>query len=145
MNAKKHTADRQRLIRLIHVAKRELRLDEETYRDMLLGVSGKASSADLSTEELEKVLAHLKRNGFKVRSKRGDVPQADDAQSRMIRGLWLELHQTGAVRNASEAALAAFTKRMTGVDALQWLTSEQASKLIEELKRWLSRVSKSAA
>ena len=45
-------ADRQRLIRLIHVAKRDLSMDDDTYRAILLRIGKKASSADLTIPEL---------------------------------------------------------------------------------------------
>lgn len=57
----------------------------------------------------------------------------------MIRALWLHLSEIDIVHNASEAALGAFVKRMTGVDALQWLSTKQASQVIENLKQWLTR------
>lgn len=138
-------AARQRLIRLIHVAKRDLALDDDTYRDILQAVGKKASSADLSVPELETVLEHLKRSGFKIRSKPKTSqaipsrPLAQDAESQKIRALWLFLHQLGAVKNPSEAALGAYTKRVIGVDALQWLTQPQAARLIESLKKWAMR------
>ncbi|TAM05608.1 MAG: regulatory protein GemA [Paraburkholderia sp.] len=131
---------RPRLIRLIHVAKRDLNMHDDSYRSVLRQIGGKASAADLTVPELEKVLEHLKRCGFKVRSSKGTRRQADDAQSRMIRGLWLELAACGAVQNRAEEALAAFVKRMTGVDALDWLSSAQASRVIEHLKRWRDRM-----
>lgn len=140
MNAK--TQDRQRLIRLIHVAKRELVLDDDSYRAILQRIGKKTSAANLTVPELEKVLEHMKRSGFKVRSKKGDRPQASDDQSKMIRGLWLELAGMEVVRNSSEAALGAFVKRMTKVDTLQWLSTEQASQVIEHLKEWRERVTK---
>lgn len=130
---------RQKLIRLIHVAKRDLAMADDDYRGVLQSVAGKASSADLSASELERVLAHLKRCGFKVRTNKGGRAQADDSQSRMIRGLWIELADLGVVHNRSEEALAAFVKRMTGVDALSWLTAAQASRMIEHLKQWRDR------
>ncbi|WP_247536954.1 gp16 family protein (plasmid) [Ralstonia syzygii subsp. celebesensis] len=137
-------SDRQHLIRLIHVAKRDLVMDDDTYRSILLQVGKEASAADLTVPELEKVLEHLKRCGFKVRSNKDARRQADDDQSKMIRGLWLELAERGVVHNASEAALAAFVKRMTGVDALQWLSVAQASRIIEHLKKWRNRTAEVA-
>lgn len=141
MPATKKTMDRPRLIRLIHVAKRDLGLDDDTYRALLAEeCNGKASAAYLTLKELETVLARLKRGGFKVRSTRGDRAQAPDPQSSKIRALWLDLAAMGAVKNPSEAALGAFIKRMTGVDALQWLSAKQSSAVIEQLKKWQSRV-----
>lgn len=134
---------RMRLIRLIHVARRDLALDEETYRAMLEGVTGKTSSADMNNHELNRVLEHMKRKGFKVRPAASAAPSralAQFPQALKIRALWRFLHQLGAVRNPSEAALAAYVKRLTGVDALQWITGEQAARIIETLKKWAERV-----
>ena len=65
------SAERQRLIRLVHVAQRELKLDKETYRAALLSVTGgkKDSCSSMSAEELQLALDHFKRFGFKVRLK----------------------------------------------------------------------------
>lgn len=143
-------SNRQRLIRLIHVAKRDLSLDDDTYRSILQRFGGKESSSDLTVPELEQVLEHLKRSGFKVRSKgkpakpkavkaKPSRPLAQDAESKKIRALWLFLHELGAVKNPSEEALAAYVKRIAGVDALQWISGEQAERLIETMKMWAMR------
>ena len=141
--------NRQRLIRLIHVAKRDLSMDDDTYRAILQRIGKKASSADLTIPELEKVLEHLKRSGFKVRSKSKAAPKpaqakpsrplAQDLESKKIRALWLFLHELGAVKNPSEEALATYVKRIAGVDALQWISGEQAERLIETMKKWAMR------
>lgn len=138
--ARNQAADRQRLIRLIHVAKRDLSLDDDTYRAILLQIADKTSSADLTVPELEKVLEHMKRIGFKVRSKsKPSRPLAQDEESKKIRALWLFLHELGAVKNPSEEALAAYVKRIAGVDALQWINGEQAERVIETMKKWAMR------
>lgn len=135
---------RLRLIKLIHVARRELRMDDDTYRLMLTsmkGLSGATSTADLSVPNLLKVLEQLKQKGFKVRpNKAAKRPLADDDQSKKIRSLWLTLHDLGAVRDPSEAALAKFVLNMTRVSALQWISAAQASRVIENLKQWHHRV-----
>ncbi|WP_297572651.1 gp16 family protein [uncultured Deefgea sp.] len=126
----------------IHIAKKQLAMDDETYRAMLTSVAGVESSKNLTVPLAMKVLAHLERCGFKAKppTKAKTRVLADDAQSKMIRGLWIELADMEIVRNSSEAALAGFVKRMTKVDALQWLSSKQASQVIEHLKEWLDRV-----
>jgi phage gp16-like protein len=143
---------RARLIKLIHVARRELGMQDEDYRTMLAGMvalGGKTSSADLGIKGLELVLDQLKVRGFKVRTKAPNAPMkarnsqsrpyADDRQSKMIRGLWLELHKSGVVRDPSEKALASYVCRIAKIDALQWLDVKDASKVIESLKRWKNR------
>ena len=136
------TNKQKRLIKLIHTAKSKLQLDDETYRLMLQEETGKNSTTAMAVWELEKIVTRLKKSGFKVKKpalKAKRNISADDAQSKMIRGLWIELHQAGIVRDPSETALAHWVKRQTGVDALQWLTSAQASNVIEALKQWQQR------
>lgn len=124
----------------IHIAKKQLAMDDDAYREMLKNVGGVESAKDLSQAAVGRVLAHLKRCGFKAVAKKGDRKQAGDAQSQKIRALWLHLHKLGAVCDPSEQALSAWVKRMGKVDALQWMPTEVASKAIEELKQWVKRI-----
>ena len=138
---------RQRLIRLIHVGKRELGLDDDVYRALLMGSVQKDSTSAMSVPELERVLERMKRSGFKVRVKsarppaqsRPGRPLAQYPEARKVRALWLFLHQLGAVKNPSEEALAAYVKRIAKVDALQWTNGDQTEALIETLKKWAMR------
>lgn len=52
----------------IHIAKKELGLDDATYRAMLLTHGGVNSSKDLTPIGAAKVLAHLERSGFKPKA-----------------------------------------------------------------------------
>lgn len=61
--------ERGKLIKLIHVAKREMCLDDDTYRAMLTSTTGKASSKDCTTPELRKILDTMKSKGFTVTPK----------------------------------------------------------------------------
>lgn len=131
-------SEKRRDIQIIHIAKQQLGMDEETYRAMLWTVARVKSSTALDFAGRKKVLDHMEACGFK-RTKPQPRKLADDPQSKMIRALWLQLHEAGKVRNPSESALAAFAKRQTGRDALQWLSAKEASALIEELKKWLAR------
>jgi phage gp16-like protein len=144
MSAAPSNPNRLRLIKLIHVARRDLQMDDDTYRLMLAGMKGldgATSTADLSVPNLYRVLEQLKAKGFKVRpSNKGKRPQAADPQSKKIRSLWLTLRDKGALRDPSEEALVKFVHGETGVQALQWLTTEQASQVIEHLKQWVARI-----
>lgn len=134
--------DRKKLIQLIHVARREVAelQDEGTYRAMLMAKTGKDSCLDMRDDQLQDVLDHLKKSGFKIRAAQNPSrPLADDAECKKIRALWLFLHQISVVKNPSEAALAAYVKRLTRVDALQWLNGDQATTVIEALKMWAMR------
>lgn len=50
---------------LIHIAKGDLHLDEEAYRQILKGVAGVESSVLLTKEGFEKVMMRFKEMGFK--------------------------------------------------------------------------------
>ncbi|MEX3690112.1 gp16 family protein [Paraburkholderia sp. BR14263] len=133
----------------IHIAKKQLAMDDDTYRTMLRSVGGAESARDLNKAGADAVLSHLKRCGFRPTRNGGDdktrsgrVP--DDAQSDKLRMLWRQLHELGAVRNPSDAALASYVKRQTGIAALQWLSTMQASHVIEALKKWIARVQQGA-
>lgn len=135
-------------IQLIHIAKQQLGLDDETYRAMLWTVARVKSSTELDFAGRKKVLDHLKACGFKVRSsnkaegaKRAQPSRAlaADPESKKIRALWLMLFDLGAVKNPSEAALNAYVKRLTKVDDLHWINGEQAETVIETLKKWAMR------
>lgn len=133
-------ADRDRLIRVIHVARRELAMDDDTYRGILQRVGNAQSAKDLSVSNLQRVLDHMKACGFKVRpNRKPSRPLAEDPESKKIRAMWLFMHELGVVRDPSERALAAYVKRISHVDALQWTNGDQTLAVIESLKSWAMR------
>jgi hypothetical protein len=50
---------------LVHIAKEDLRLEDESYRQILKGVAGVESSAQLTAEGFEKVMRRFEEMGFK--------------------------------------------------------------------------------
>jgi hypothetical protein len=50
---------------LVHIAKEDLHLDEESYRQILKGVAGVESSAQLTKEGFEKVMRRFQEMGFR--------------------------------------------------------------------------------
>ena len=58
------TIDRKKKA-LIHIAKGNLHLDDESYHQILKGVAGVESSAQLTQEGFEKVMARFQEMGFK--------------------------------------------------------------------------------
>ncbi|HGC4094660.1 TPA: phage protein GemA/Gp16 family protein, partial [Escherichia coli] len=57
--------NRTSLIKLIHVARRELQLDDDTYRAFLMQKTGNISCRELTVTQLEQVLDAMKERGFK--------------------------------------------------------------------------------
>ncbi|EMD4661717.1 regulatory protein GemA [Salmonella enterica] len=134
--------ERSKIIQLIHIAKSQMGMDADTYRQMLLSVTGKTSTSDMNPGQLNKVLTAMKAKGFVVKpsSKARTTRQlADFPQAKKLRALWLEMYAQGFVRDSSEEALRRWVKRETGVDGLQWLKPDMASSAIEKLKKWQER------
>ncbi|MPS96264.1 gp16 family protein [Comamonas sp.] len=134
------TTYRNRLIKLIQVARRDLSLDEPNYRGILFAQGGNDSLAAMPIDGMQKVLDYLKAQGFKVRSTKTDRKQATGKDASKVRALWLFLHELGAVQDPSEAALTAYVKRIAKVDDVQWMRSgRRVETVIESLKKWAMR------
>lgn len=137
------SAERLRLIKLIHVARRDLekagKMDEPTYRTMLQTAGGADSTAKMGVPALMRVLEQAKKAGFKVRSKVTDRRQDTSPEARKVRALWLFLHELQVVRDSSETALASYVKRIAHVEDMHWADSQAMRKLIESMKKWAMR------
>ncbi|WP_281544680.1 regulatory protein GemA [Grimontia sp. SpTr1] len=143
---------RTRLIRLIHIGKRELGLDDEIYRALLQRETGKDSCKSMLDAELEKVLLAMERQGFKkkvTQSKKRLSPktQGQPTVISKIRALWITMAKEGIIRDGSETALDGYVRRMTKkhsgrmVEHVGWCNQQEAYTILESLKKWKLRVS----
>ncbi|MFN3513437.1 MAG: regulatory protein GemA [Phenylobacterium sp.] len=140
---------RRALLAKVHLGAKELRLDEETRRDILERVTRHRSSADCTDAQLAAVLDEYRRLGWKPAApavRTGAAPDlkrarrpADHPVAKKARALWISLHQLGVVRDPSERALEAFGRRQLGVDRLQWADQSQGYRLVEALKAMAER------
>ncbi|CAM3168875.1 gp16 family protein [Moritella viscosa] len=145
-------SNRNQLIKLIHVAKRKLALEDDVYRLILTRETNKQSCSHMSIGELESVLLAMKQAGFKPLSnghktavKKRLSPQSGQAkhgQIDKIRAIWITMYQHDIVKDRSETALDAYVRRVTSnqIDHVGWCDSRRASQILESLKRWHRRV-----
>ncbi|EOA0346314.1 gp16 family protein [Escherichia coli] len=140
--------NRASLITLIHVAKRDLQLDHETYTSALLAATGKTSCRDMSPDELSRVLDVFKKRGFKVRQNPVNRALKPGTVTAKIRAIWKVMHRQGFIADGAETALNRWVKSQTaaqnggeGVANWQWLEQHPAlaSDVLERLKRWHCR------
>ncbi len=131
------------LIAKMHVAKKQLGLDEDTYRDTLERVTGKRSAKDMNDKERTAVILHFTNAGF---TNAPAKPRADGRKKLVgkyagkLQALWIAGWNLGLVKNKDDAALLAFVKRQTGIDHTRFLRDgDDAYKAIEALKKWLER------
>ncbi len=119
----------------IHIARKELGLQEAAYRALLQRVGKVESAKDLSDRAAAAVIAEFKRLGWAP--KESTRPPAQRADVRKIYALWGAL-QAGPL---DREALRAWVKRRFQVSAPEFLKPPQAREAIEQLKAWQKRVS----
>ncbi|MDZ4308400.1 regulatory protein GemA [Allopontixanthobacter sp.] len=121
------------------IAKKQLAMDEDDYRQLIFDEAGTFSLTQCSDAQLEKVLNRLKGLGFKPLPKAGAARPAMHPMARKARALWISLYHLGAVRNSSEQALEAFARRQLGCERMEWARQSDAFRLIEALKAMATR------
>lgn len=125
----KQKPHRNNQLAMIHMAKAQLGLDDDTYRDIVRLVSnGRESSAGkLDYAERERLLDHLKGRGFKVQK---HVKPEVDATRTPIMG------KVGALLADMKLPWAyadAMAKRMFNKPKIQWCDQAQLSAIVTAL------------
>lgn len=134
--AKGRRAPERRRLALVHVAKRQLGLTDEQYRDLLQGAAGVRSAGDLRHHyQWDAVFRAFDRAGWK----RGQL----NGQWSALYAAWMELHRAGAVRRGSLRALQAWLRQRYGAQDIY--RRDQLSSAIEALKAWRKRVAATTA
>lgn len=137
----------------IHIAEKALRLNREDAAALKAQVTGQASSADMNAAQRAQYLAHLAVLQAMAAEARGEKPayqpkrpalvrnidDSDDKQWSKARALWHALAVAGHVRTDTDAALQAYAKRQTKVDAWRFMTQPQITQVLEALKKWCHR------
>ena len=141
-------AARKAMLAKVHIAKKQLQLDDVAYGDVLERVTGVASAQTLTQPQLDAVLREFKRLGWGGSA--SCKPLSAKPQVRMIYGVWKDLRPY--LRDPSPEALRAFVARHTrsklhpdGVSAPEFLDSKQGNLVVEGLKAWLARLRREAA
>lgn len=123
----------------IHIAIKELGIDDDTYRDMLAANFYATSSRELSPEQAGVLLALLRAKGWKPKSKGGGRPwggqtqyiKTSDPQQRKALALWNAL-------GYDMAKLHTRVKMQFGVDRFEWLRDhDRLHILISDLEKRL--------
>jgi phage gp16-like protein len=142
---------RQAELAKIHLAKKQLGLDDETYRQVVARVSARFrsepvySAGAMTQAERRALLDEFARMGFRAAPPAGREddwiridPNHPGAQHlKKLLACAYDLERIGAVRADSTGRwLRKFVRKITGVEALQWLDAKDCNKVIEALKGW---------
>lgn len=114
----------------IHMAKKELGLDDEAYRELLKGLTGKVSAGDLDHRQRFQVLKAMANLGAKPAAKSSPypgrpmmVPAESEALIRKIEAQLTEARRPWAYAHAT-------AKRMFGKDQVQFCAPDQLRRII---------------
>lgn len=123
----------------IHVAKKQLGLDEDTYRAKLTKITGKSSTKAMSEAERQKVLTVFRNEGFQPAAGK-PAKGLTGKYAKKLQALWIAGWNLGVVADRRDSALVAFVQRQTGLDAVRFLHhADDARAAIDGLKGWLKR------
>lgn len=133
--------DRNKLLGKIHIAKKELGLDDDTYRSIIRQAVGKESAAKCTERQLVKIIELLRAKGWKT----GEQPAKKakcvkiSPSIKKIYALWGELQRSGKIKSRDEAALNRFVAKYSTKNNVRRLTNAEAWKIIEILKKMSER------
>lgn len=115
----------------IHIAKKQLGLDDDTYRQMLQSLTGKQSCSGMVISELKAVLRHLKKCGFKNKQPRfGQRPNPGVTRQPLMNKVEALLADNGLHWNYAHS----MAQRMFKVEKIDWLDPHQLRKLVAALE-----------
>lgn len=116
----------------IHIGRKQLDLDEESYRGLLERVTGQRSSADLDASGRGRVIEEMHRLGCEFRGRRRRRKRIRVSSDR--RGLLGKIYAELGDRPVNYAR--AILRRQCGEgapDRLEWATPEQLRKVVAAL------------
>ncbi|MBW6402058.1 regulatory protein GemA [Roseomonas sp. HJA6] len=143
----KPAPNRGAMIAKCHIAKAQLALTDDSYRDLLRRITGLESTKEMRTDQLDAVLREFARLGWKPKPafKRSPNPQI-----RMIYAVWKDIATLKG--GGTKAELRAFVRRQTktplhpdGIAAPEFLDGEAGNSVLEGLKGWRARLRGKAA
>lgn len=120
---------RQRDLARIHLIKKQLGLDDETYRELLQGLVGKSSSAEMNRHERWTVLQEMGRLGAStsVPPRKPQAPPPEKAR------LLYKIESLLAEKDRPLEYAHAMAKRMFKVDLIQWCDPDQLRRIVAAL------------
>ena len=119
----------------IHVGKKALGMDDDTYRAFLSAQVGKRSAADCTLRELEKIIWAMKKGGFVPQStKPVGKNHGTPSKAKSRKAVWDKITAILATGGLHWNYAHAMAKQMFGKEQVQWLNDEQLYKLMQALE-----------
>lgn len=125
-------SDKQR--RMLYGLARKAGIDQDLLHARCLAVTGKEHISALTSGECARLIDSLQGGSHAAKRDTRPLDRAGQGQINLILGLARKL---GWLENGSKTRLNAFLRARFGVERLNWLDPEQASKVTEALKAML--------
>ncbi|MNZ89597.1 hypothetical protein D3C78_1085290 [compost metagenome] len=115
----------------IHIAKKDLGLDDDTYRALLARVAGVRSAKDLNPRQVSAVLAEFQRLGWQPVTKKAGrkAPTPALERAKLVGKIEAFLAEAGRPWAYADA----MAKRMFKVERVEWCESDQLQRLVAAL------------
>lgn len=126
------TDKRQAELAKIHIAKKQLGLDDDTYRSMLWTLARVKTASELDEHGRRQVLDHLKSRGFRDRTR----PQPTHDRAALISKIRAQLFDIERPESYADA----MSRRMFHVDRFEWCNPGQLHKLVAALAYQQKRI-----
>ncbi|AKH37278.1 MULTISPECIES: gp16 family protein [Nitrosomonas] len=124
---------RKRDIAQIHIAKAQLGMNDDTYRDMLFNVTGVRSSRELSATARLRVLQHLKEKGWKKKLPARAMLGAPKAGKASIQPLISKISALLTEMKLPWSYAHAIAKQMWQRERLEWCKPDELRAIITAL------------
>lgn len=119
----------------IHVAKSQLGMDDDVYRELLARVAGVRSAKDLSPRQIGRVLAEFERLGWKPKATAKGKAQGRTApnpaaeREKLVGKIKAQLTEAGRPWEYADA----MALRMFTVERVEWCDTDQLRRLVAAL------------
>lgn len=130
------TAERNADLARIHIAKKQLAMEDDTYRDMLFSIGRVRSAGELDFAGRKRVLEHLVSRGFKATVKRAApatgwewVNNASEEKKPMLRKVAVMLRDAGRGKEYVDA----LAKKLCHVERIEFCTPKQLHDVVTAL------------
>jgi phage gp16-like protein len=163
----KPLAQRGAALAKLHIAKKDLGMSDDAYRQLLArhGATVESPSArDMNIAQIDSVLKEMIGKGWKPkrtgRANGSPVPKGkkyspktrhktkmETTKADALRAVWVGMARAGYLRDGSDNALLAWVRKQAAcagkpIDAIEWLDQDDAlvTTLLHRLKGWRKRL-----
>ena len=123
---------RTRDLKLIHIAKKQMAWDENTYRAILERITGNASAADLNAKQRSAVIDEFVRLGWKIKQRKGHrkLGTLPEDRQRLVWKIGAYLADVGRAWAYADG----IARRVCKVESVRFCTPEQLHKIVAALE-----------